>query len=145
MQQHLQPTSEAPPDQRRFHLFRSLKTRLRWSYALASFIPLALLGTILINTSFRTQRQNAYNSQQTAADWVAREIGNSLSAIDERLLGLGDRLRPDQSAAELHEAIARLREAAPEIIDIVVLDGTGRERAHSSRLRVYNDAELNDR
>ena len=99
-----QSTSQAVPDERRrFHLFRSLKTRLRWSYALASFIPLALLGAILINTSFSTQRQNTYNSQQTAADWVAREVGNSLSAIDGRLLGFGDRLRPEQSAADLQQ------------------------------------------
>src|SRR6266508_6764718 len=145
MQQQLQPPLKAPPDQRRIRLFRSLKTRLRWSYALASFIPLALLGTILINTSFGSQRQNTYDGQQTAADWVAREVGNSLSALDERLLGFGDRLRPERSAAELQEAIARLREAAPEIIDIAVLDGIGHERAHSSRLRVYNDAELNNR
>src|SRR5215217_609688 len=113
MQQHLQPTSEAPPDQRRFQLFRSLKARLRWSYALASFIPLALLGAILINASFRAPRQNTYNNQQTAADWVAREIGNSLSALDERLLGFGDHLRPERSAAEVQEAIARLRETVP--------------------------------
>jgi serine phosphatase RsbU (regulator of sigma subunit) len=126
-------------------LFRSLKARLRWSYALASFVPLALLGAILINTSFSTQRQNTYDSQQTAADWVAREVGNSLSALDERLLGFGDRLRPGQSAAELQEGMVRLREAAPEIVDIVVLDGIGHERAHSSRLRVFNDAELTDR
>src|SRR5215217_2172506 len=124
MQQHLQPTSEAPPEQPRFHLFHSLKTRLRWSYALASFIPLALLGAILINTSFRTQRQNTYNGQQTAADWVAREVGNSLSALDERLLAFGDRLRPNLSAAELQEVVARLREASSEIIDIAVLDAT---------------------
>ena len=91
MQHKLQSRSQAEPDRPRFHLFRSLKTRLRWSYALASFIPLALLGAILINTSFRTQRQNTYNGQQTAADWVAREIGNSLSALDERLLAFGDR------------------------------------------------------
>jgi len=139
-------TSQAVPDERRrFHLFRSLKTRLRWSYALASFIPLALLGAILVNTSFRTQRQNTYNSQQTAADWVAREVGNSLSLIDGRLLGFGDRLRPEQSAAELQQAVAWLREAVPEIVDIAVLDRAGRERAHSSRLRVYNDSELIDR
>src|SRR5215216_4530241 len=106
MQHKLRSTSKSVPDQPRFHLFRSLKTRLRWSYALASFIPLALLGAILINTSFRTQRQNTYNSQQTAADWVAREVGNSFSAIDGRLLSLSDRLRPKQSAAELQEAIA---------------------------------------
>src|SRR5215207_392303 len=145
MQHKLQSRSQAGPDRPRFHLFRSLKTRLRWSYALASFIPLALLGALLINTSFRTQRQNTYNGQQTAADWVAREVGNSLSALDERLLAFGDRLRPELSAAELQEVVARLREVSPEIIDIAVLDATGRERAHNSRLRVYNDAELRDR
>jgi serine phosphatase RsbU (regulator of sigma subunit) len=145
MQHKLPSTSESLPDQPRFQLFRSLKARLRWSYALASFIPLALLGAILINASFRAQRQNTYNNQQTAADWVAREIGNSLSALDERLLGFGDHLRPEQSAADLQEAMAQLREAAPEIVDIAVLDKTGRERAHSSSLRVYNEAELNDR
>jgi serine phosphatase RsbU (regulator of sigma subunit) len=145
MQHKLQSRSQAGPDRPRFHLFRSLKTRLRWSYALASFIPLALLGAILINTSFRTQRQNTFNSQQTAADWVAREVGNSLSALDGRLLAFGDRLRPEQSAAELQEVVTRLREAAPELVDIAVLDGTGHERAHNSRLRVYNDAELSDR
>jgi serine phosphatase RsbU (regulator of sigma subunit) len=146
MQRKVQSTSQAVPSQQRsFHLFHSLKTRLRWSYALASFIPLALLGAILINTSFRTQRQNTYNSQQTAADWVAREVGNSLSAIDGRLLTFGDRVRPEQSAADLQEVITRLREAVPEIVDIAVLNGAGRERAHSSRLRVYNDSELIDR
>ncbi|HEX9441335.1 MAG TPA: hypothetical protein VF909_16740, partial [Roseiflexaceae bacterium] len=73
-------------------LFRSLKMRLRWSYALVSVIPLALLGALLIVASFRTQRQNTYSIQQTAADWVAREVGAALSAIDEQLLNFGSRV-----------------------------------------------------
>jgi serine phosphatase RsbU (regulator of sigma subunit) len=144
MQQQPQPIREAA-SARRFRLFRTLKARLRWSYALVSFIPLALLGLILINTSFGAQRQNAFSSQQTAADWVAREVMSSLSAVNERLLDFGDRLSPDQTAAELQEAISRLRDAAPEVVDIAVLDQRGRERAHVSKLRVFNQTELVDR
>jgi serine phosphatase RsbU (regulator of sigma subunit) len=138
----------APPasaHKRRFHMFRSLRTRLRWSYALASVIPLALLGIILINTSADTQRENAYNSQQTAADWVAREVSASLTTIDDQLLSFGDRLRPDRSTAVLQEGIGRLRDAVPEIVDVAVLDTAGRERVHVSELRVFNDYELIDR
>ncbi|HEX9369365.1 MAG TPA: SpoIIE family protein phosphatase [Roseiflexaceae bacterium] len=126
-------------------LFRSLKMRLRWSYALVSVIPLALLGALLIVASFRTQRQNTYSIQQTAADWVAREVGAALSAIDEQLLNFGSRVGSDQSAADVRQAIGRLREATPAIVDVAVLDGEGRERAHVSKLRVFNDAELGDR
>jgi serine phosphatase RsbU (regulator of sigma subunit) len=126
-------------------LFSSLKTRLRWSYALASVIPLVLLGSLLITTNILAQRRNIATNQQTAADWVAREIRTYLSAVDDQLLKFGERVKPDQSLAALPEAIFELRENVPEIVDLSLMDGQGRERAHVSDLRMFHEAELQNR
>ncbi|HET9223054.1 MAG TPA: SpoIIE family protein phosphatase [Roseiflexaceae bacterium] len=148
MSSEQQPPSSAPPF-RRFAahrpLFSSLKTRLRWSYALASVIPLMLLGSLLITSNILSQRRNIAANQQTAADWVAREIRTHLSSVDDQLLKFGERARPDQPPAALLEAIFELRESAPEIVDLSVMDSQGRERAHVSDLRVFHEAELQSR
>ncbi|HEX2194326.1 MAG TPA: SpoIIE family protein phosphatase [Candidatus Limnocylindria bacterium] len=123
----------------------SLKTRLRWSYALVSVIPLALLGALLIAFSLAEQRQDVAQEQQTTANWVAREIGASLSSVDEQLLRFGPHLGPERSTAELAAAIAVLRATVPDIIDVAVLDETGKERVHLSQLRGFHDSELVDR
>lgn len=126
-------------------LFGSLKMRLRWSYGLVSVIPLVLLGILLTNTSFQTQRQNISTDQQTGADWVAREITTYLSTVDDHLLRLGSHAQPDQPSSGVLEAIFALRESMPEIIDISVMDRAGQERVHVSQLRVFHDTELQDR
>ena len=126
-------------------VFGSLKTQLRWSYALVSVIPLTLLGALLIAFGLWAQRENIAQEQQTTANWIAREIATSLSAVDERLLQIGQLVGPPRTDAEALEAIRELREMAPEIIDIAVLDETGRERLHVSQLRGFYDSELIDR
>jgi serine phosphatase RsbU (regulator of sigma subunit) len=136
--------SSRPPVARRA-IFSSLKTRLRWSYALASVIPLVLLGSLLITTNILAQRRNIAANQQTAADWVAREIRTYLSAVDDQLLKFGERVKPDQPLAALPEAIFELRESVPEIVDLSLMDGQGRERAHVSDLRMFHEAELQNR
>src|SRR5918998_4938222 len=84
----------------------TLKTRLRWSYALVSVIPLTLLGMVLIAFSLRSQRQNIAQEQQTTANWVAREIRALLSTVDEQMITFGQQVRPDRSGSELLDAIA---------------------------------------
>lgn len=123
----------------------SLKTRLRWSYALVSVTPLLLLGLLLIAASFRTQRENIIADQQIGADWVARQLRDTLSATDERLLKLGLYMGPNQTQVDMLRATSELLQTAPEILDIAVLDPEGKERVHISQLRVYHDAELIDR
>jgi serine phosphatase RsbU (regulator of sigma subunit) len=146
LKQPIQPAIQPPePSVERRTLFSSLKTRLRWSYALASVIPLMLLGSLLITTNILAQRRNITVNQQTAADWVAREIRTYLSTIDDQLLKFGERAKADQPPAALLEAIFTLRESVPEIVDLSVMDGQGRERAHVSDLRVFHDTELQDR
>ena len=144
--QQIEPTTHPPqPLSGRGALFSSLKARLRWSYALASVIPLMLLGSLLITTNILAQRRNIMANQQTAADWVAREIRTYLSSVDEHLLKFGERSKPDQPPAALLDAIFALRENVPEIVDLSVMDVQGRERAHVSDLRVFHDAELQTR
>ena len=140
--QQIQPSRSASA---RRALFSSLKTRLRWSYALASVIPLVLLGSLLITTNILAQRRSIIAGQQTAADWVAREISTYLSTIDEQLLKLGERVKPDQPPAHLSQEILTLRQNRPEFVDLAVIDGRGRERAHVSDLQVFHDTELQDR
>jgi serine phosphatase RsbU (regulator of sigma subunit) len=146
-EQQIYSSAEQPtrPLAMRRALFSSLKTRLRWSYALASVIPLMLLGSLLITTNILAQRRNITANQQTAADWVAREIRTYLSSIDDQLLKFGERAEPDQPPAALLEAIFELRESLPEIVDLSIVDGQGRERAHVSDLRVFHDTELQNR
>ena len=139
-------SAQAPPRVPASHpLFGSLKTRLRWSYALVSVFPLVLLGALLIASSFQTQRQNISTNQQTAADWVAREVLASLSTIDEQLLKLGSRIRPDQSPSNTLRAVAEMRGAMPEIVDVSVINSAGKEQLHISQLRLFHDSELLDR
>ena len=126
-------------------LFPTLATRLRWSYALVSVIPLTLLGLALIGFGLRAQRQRIAQEQQTTANWVAREIWTAVSSVDEQLLKLGRQAGPDQPTAEILQAIATLRETMPEIVDVAVLDRRGRERVHVSQLRGFHDSELIDR
>src|SRR5262245_50151930 len=123
-QQQIQPSRSKPTRQ---GLFSSLKTRLRWSYALATVIPLVLLGSLLITTNILTQRRNVAAGQQTAADWVAREIRTYLSGVDDQLLRLGERARPDQPRAELLDEVFTLRQNRPEFVDLALMDGRGRE------------------
>ncbi len=52
--------------------FGSLKTRLRWSYAMVSVVPLVLLGVVLIGFILQGQRRAVAQQQQIAANWVAR-------------------------------------------------------------------------
>ena len=126
-------------------LFGSLSTRLRWSYALVSVVPLMLLGVGLIIASLRSHRERIAQEQQTTANWVAREIRSSLSAVDEQLLKLGKEAGPLQSTAEIQKAIDILTDTMPEIIDVAVLNEAGRERVHVSQLRGFYDSELIDR
>lgn len=126
-------------------IFGSLKSRLRWSYALVSIIPLILLGLVLTMTSLQTQRMNIGDAQQTSADWVAREIRSSLSAVDNELLRLGDLAGPSESSLDVQRAIFNLRASNPDIVDLAVLDQEGRERFHVSQLRVFFEDELIDR
>src|SRR5262245_43684490 len=115
-------TQPSGPPSARHALFSSLKTRLRWSYALASVIPLVLLGSLLITTNILAQRRLIIANQQTAADWVAREIRAHLSTVDDQLLKFGERATPDQPPATLLEAIFELRQNVPEIVDLSLMD-----------------------
>ena len=126
-------------------LLGTLKARLRWSYALVSVIPLTLLGVLLIAFSLQSQRQSIAQQQQTTANWMTREIRTSLSTVDEQMLKFGQQVGPNRSPPELLEAIYTLRTIMPEIIDVAVLDMTGKERVHVSQLRGFHDAELIDR
>jgi serine phosphatase RsbU (regulator of sigma subunit) len=126
-------------------VFGSLRTRLRWSYAMVSVVPLMLLGVILIVFILRGQRLAIAQEQQTAANWVAREIRVSLSAVDEQLLKLGRQLGPGESPQAMQQAIAALYGSMPEIIDVSVVDTNGRERIHVSQIRGFFDSELIDR
>src|SRR5262245_9867580 len=118
-------------------LFGSLKTRLGWSYALASVIPLGLLGNLLITTNMLARRRNIAASQQTLADWVAREIGSYVSGVDNQLLKLGERADLRQSPTALGEAILAQRESMPDIVDLSLVDGQGRERARVAGSRMF--------
>lgn len=126
-------------------LFGSLKIRLRWSYAMVSVVPLMLLGVLLVWFILRAQRQTISQEQQTAANWVAREIRVSLSAVDEQLLKLGPQVGPRQSPQATLQAISALTSAMPEIVDVAVMDTTGKERIHVSQVRGFYESELIDR
>ncbi|HZG68430.1 MAG TPA: SpoIIE family protein phosphatase [Herpetosiphonaceae bacterium] len=123
----------------------SLKARLRWSYAMVSVVPLVLLGIIVVWFVLRAHRKDVIKEQQTAANWVAREIRVSLAAIDEQLLKLGPRVRPGQSPQAVGKAVGELMTSMPEITGVAVVDTTGVERIHVTQVRGFYDSEMIDR
>lgn len=135
----------APSAALRWALLGGLSRRLRWSYALVSVLPLALLGLALIGFSLRAQRARVTQEQQITANWVAREIQASLSAVDEQLLTSGEQVKPGRSNTDLLDAITALWATMPDVSDVAVLDHTGKERIHVSQLRGHFGSELIDR
>ncbi|HEX5689871.1 MAG TPA: cache and HAMP domain-containing protein, partial [Roseiflexaceae bacterium] len=124
----------------------SIANRLRWSYLLSSTLPLLLVGALLLKINTDAQQSRILSDQKGLATRVSRDVGRYIANI-QRDLDL--RMRP---GASLDQAVDPLADAAtnlsvrnsPNLIDIAVIDDTGKERLRVHRLLRTQAAQLRD-
>jgi serine phosphatase RsbU (regulator of sigma subunit) len=124
----------------------SIANRLRWSYLLSSTLPLLLVGALLLKINNDAQQSRIFSEQKGLATRVARDIARYVTNL-QRELDL--RMRPgssiQQSAGLLADAASSLSvRNSPNLIDIAVLDETGKERMRIHRLLRTREENLRD-
>jgi serine phosphatase RsbU (regulator of sigma subunit) len=114
----------------------SIANRLRWSYLLSSILPLMLVGALLLKINTDAQQSRIYSDQRGLASRVARDISRYVNGLRDQLdLGLRPSAALDQSVEALTKAALSLAVSnAPNLIEIAVLDDTGKEVLRINRL-----------
>src|SRR5919202_7099602 len=74
---------------------RSMYLRLQWSHLATSLLPLLVLGGTLLVTSAQAERRVVERTQQTVADWVAKDVAGDISHSESELLSFGRQLASD--------------------------------------------------
>ncbi|HET9224677.1 MAG TPA: HAMP domain-containing protein, partial [Roseiflexaceae bacterium] len=124
----------------------SIANRLRWSYLLSSTLPLLLVGALLLKINTDAQQSRIFSEQRGLATRVARDIARYVAKLQSEL---DVRMRP---GASIEQSVGLLADAAsslsvrnsPNLIDVAVLDETGRERMRIRRLLRIPDEQLRD-
>jgi serine phosphatase RsbU (regulator of sigma subunit) len=112
----------------------SIANRLRWSYLISSTLPLLLVGALLLKINTDAQQGRIYSDQKGLASRVARDISRYVANLQNQFdLRMSPSAAIDQSVEQLTDVASNLEvRNAPNLIDLSVLDGAGKER-----LRVY--------
>lgn len=122
----------------------SMRSRLQWSHLATSLVPLLLLGATLLLTSTQAERRVVERTQQTVADWAARDIGFDIGRREGELLAFGRQLPfgENQDRALLAAANALFVRSTPPPIEFLIVRLDGQQLVRISRERVYFPAEL---
>jgi signal transduction histidine kinase/CheY-like chemotaxis protein len=124
----------------------SIQTRLTIAFIALATGPLLLIGLALAGQSFSVQQQQALNLQRQVARRVSTEVSAFIQGLTNNLQivihvrGLQG-LSQDQQQSILSELLAYQN----VFEELVLLDSTGSERVHVSRLRVITPADLGKR
>ncbi len=118
--------------------------RLQWSHLGTSLLPLLLLGGTLLVTSAQAERRVVERTQQTVADWVARDLAADISRSESELLSFGRQLAFGDNEQRLLSAAAGnfIAHASPTPVEFAILRPDGQELVRISRDRVYFPSEL---
>ena len=114
----------------------SLRRRYALTFVLLVSLPLLVYGLVSATLTYRQQRDALGAVQLAQADAAAVRIGQFLHEVDLQLGWLTALPWAEDSAQQRRlDALRVLRQTAA-ISDIVLLDGTGRERVAESRLEL---------
>mgnify|MGYP001032778713 CR=1 FL=1 len=124
----------------------SIANHLRWSYLISSTLPLLLVGVLLLKISTDSQQRQIYNDQLGLASRVARDISRYIVNLQEQIdISMRPNAALDQSLDQLSEAAITLTvRNSPNIIDLSLIDQTGRERLRIHQLLRIPDEQLRD-
>lgn len=124
----------------------SIASRLRWSLLLSSTLPLLLVGALLITISTDAQQRNVYNDQVDLAKRVQLDVSRNLEELRNQLDQFALKVRPGTSSTQITSLANDLvNRNYPNILDFVLLDGTGKERLHLIKLLLLNEDALGTR
>jgi serine phosphatase RsbU (regulator of sigma subunit) len=136
-----QPAQSAPVSIR-----NSIANRLRWSLLLSSTLPLLLVGALLLSLNASAQQRSVYNDQVDLANRVERDIARYVDDLRGQFDQFALKVRPRTSPAQLVNLAKDLvNQNYPNILDLAVLDGQGREQLHMIKLLTIMPEGLVDR
>ncbi|MEM7032672.1 MAG: GAF domain-containing protein [Chloroflexota bacterium] len=127
-------------------MWRSIQTRLTISYIGLAIIPLLLFGLSVAIVNFQTQRNQALSFQNEVAGRVAAQVEQFIRGIERDLLVV-------TRIQDLHSlALEQQKQVLTELIlfenvfeELFLLDETGQELLHVSRLKVSAETDLVNR
>ena len=124
----------------------SIATRLRWSLLLSSTLPLLIVGALLLSINADAQQRSVYNDQIDLAKRVELDVSRNLEELRNQLDQFALKVRPSTPEAQVTSLANDLvNRNYPNILDLVLLDGAGRERLHLIKLLLVNPGGLTDR
>jgi serine phosphatase RsbU (regulator of sigma subunit) len=136
-----QPAQSAPVGAR-----NSIANQLRWSLLLSSTLPLLLVGALLLSLNASAQQRSVYNDQVDLANRVERDIARYVDELRGQFDQFALKVRPRTSPAQLVNLAKDLvNQNYPNILDLAVLDGQGREQLHMIKLLTIMPEGLIDR
>jgi serine phosphatase RsbU (regulator of sigma subunit) len=135
------PHQSVDPAKRGAHA--SIARRLRWSYLVSSTLPLIIVGALLLTISSQALQSNVYAEQQGVATRVGRDISGYVAGLQTAVAQFGLQVRPaTPTDNQVEAAETLLSNNNPNLLDLAVLDNTGRERLRVSKLLKVPDNEL---
>jgi signal transduction histidine kinase/ActR/RegA family two-component response regulator len=124
----------------------SIQTRLTLAFIALAIGPLLLFGLVLAGQSFSVQQQQALNLERQVARRVSIDVSTFIQSLTNNLQvivqvrGLQG-MSPDRQQNILSEMLAYQK----VFEELTLLDSTGKEQIHVSRLHVITSADLADR
>jgi signal transduction histidine kinase len=124
----------------------SIQTRLTIAFIILATGPLLLLGGVLAGQTFNVQQQQALNLERQVARRVSTEVSTFIQGLTNNLQiviqvrGL-QAMEHSQQEAILSELLAYQK----VFEELILLDTSGKEQIHVSRLRVITSADLTER
>jgi GAF domain-containing protein len=131
-------------------MWNSLRVRLTVIFIGLAIGPLLLVGAILAQRSFASEREQALDLQQQVAQRVGAEIESFLLEVGNDLRGLGGEIRdleqPDR-AQQLSLLLEAFNSGPYRLVyeQFALLDGQGQEQLRVSRTEIIPAAELSNR
>jgi len=126
----------------RFRPRHSVSLRLQWSHLATSLLPLLLLGSTLLLWSARAERRLVERTQQTVAEWVARDIGSEILRRESELLRFARQLPLGDAGDLTSEAHTFIATLSPTPRDFAILGADGQQLARITGERTYFSHEL---
>ncbi len=120
----------------------SVSLRLQWSHLATSLLPMLLLGSTLLLWSAQAERRLVERTQQTVAEWVARDIGGEILSRESELLRFARQLPLDDDGALTSEAHTFIATVSPPPRDFAILDANGQQLVRITDERTYFRHEL---
>jgi signal transduction histidine kinase len=124
----------------------SIQTRLTVAFIALATVPLLLFGLALAGQSFNVQQQQALNLQRQVARRVSIEVSTFIQSLTSNLqIVVQVRGLQGLDHDQQHNILSELLAYQKVFEELILLDSSGKEQIHVSRLRIVTSADLAER